>query len=171
MQQYSIQNICIDIVCMQASIFLFASTSCFICCQAVSCPYCVHKLVPLTCGCLIFACGVSGCLRLQANRLSHECCDLSLQSAGVSHNVALHHAPLQGGCHIGGDKSANMASLGLEIALCAASKPAYKCSRNELKMLHSCNKWLISAFHCLLRASPVNVMLAASHASASEVVM
>ncbi len=71
--------------------------------------------------CLSHAGGVSACLRLQANRLSRECCDLSLQSAGVSHNVALHHAPLQGGCHIGGDKSANMASLGLEIALCAAS--------------------------------------------------
>ncbi len=121
--------------------------------------------------CLSHAGGVSACLRLQANRLSRECCDLSLQSAGVSHNVALHHAPLQGGCHIGGDKSANMASLGLEISLCAASKPAYKCSRNELKMLYSYNTWLISVFHCLLKASSANVMLAASHASVSEVVM
>lgn len=87
--------------------------------HSILCIYSVHKLVP-------HACEASGCLRLQANTLSRERCDLSPQSAGVSHNVALHHAPLQGGCHIGGDKSANMGTLGLEIALCVASKPAYK---------------------------------------------
>lgn len=147
MQHYSIQSKCIDNVRMQASKHICVCKHIMFYVVKQYPVHIVYINLPLTCGCLIFACGVSGCLRLQANRLSREWCDLSLASAGVSHNVALHHASLQGGCHIGGNKSADIVSLGLEIALCAASKLPYKCSRNELKMLHSYIKCLIGASH------------------------